>query len=187
MPPSAKVEASNKRPTWRDVKAKLAGLDRAALTDLVSDLYKASPENQSFLHAHFRLGHDPLRPYKETIARWMHPDVFNHQEASVTRARSAIAAYQKAVGATAELAELKTFCCEAGADFICGIYLDDESYQNGLVRTFGDAVAAARSLEPHARAALLRRLGKVRDCCTDYGWVQESMEELLPVRKGDLR
>lgn len=54
--------------SWSDVKAKLADFDRAELLGLVQDLYAASKDNQSFLHARFGLGDDVLKPYKATIA-----------------------------------------------------------------------------------------------------------------------
>src|SRR5581483_4938267 len=65
--------AANKPPrsqvAWSQVKEKLAAFDRPALIALLQDLYAASRENQAFLHSRFGLGEDPLRPYKETIAR----------------------------------------------------------------------------------------------------------------------
>ena len=42
-------------PSWADVKAALSGLDRPGLTALVQDLYAASKDNQTFLHARFNL------------------------------------------------------------------------------------------------------------------------------------
>lgn len=82
--------------SWIDVKAKLADLDRAGLLSLVQDLYTASKDNQAFLHARLHLGDDVLKPYKATIARWLWPDVFKNQDASVAKAKKAIADYKKA-------------------------------------------------------------------------------------------
>ena len=48
------------RPTWYDVKAKLANFDRAGLFGLLQDLYAASKDNQAFLHARFSLSDDVL-------------------------------------------------------------------------------------------------------------------------------
>ena len=47
---------SKSQPGWTDVKAKLANFDRAALLDLIHDLYAAHKDNQTFLHARFGLG-----------------------------------------------------------------------------------------------------------------------------------
>jgi len=40
-------------PSWADVKASLAGFDRGGLPALVQDLYRASKDNQAFLHGSF--------------------------------------------------------------------------------------------------------------------------------------
>lgn len=46
--------------TWKEVKAKLAGFDRAALLAVLQDLYAAAEGNRAFLHARFGLGQDPI-------------------------------------------------------------------------------------------------------------------------------
>lgn len=45
-------------PSWSDVKVKLADFGRTGLIGLVQDLYTASKDNQTFLHARFGLGDD---------------------------------------------------------------------------------------------------------------------------------
>ncbi len=102
-------------PKWSDVKAKLASFDRAGLLGLLQDLYAAHQDNQTFLHARFGLGEDVLEPYKQTIDRWLWPDVFRKQDTSVAKAKQAISNYKKAVGEAAGLAELMVFYCEQAA------------------------------------------------------------------------
>jgi len=92
-----------------DVKAKLASVDRAGLLFLVQDLYGAHQDNRTFLHARFGLGDDVLEPYKQTVDRWLWPDVFRKQDTSVAKAKQTIASYKKAVGEPAGLAELMVF------------------------------------------------------------------------------
>src|ERR1700690_3504238 len=70
---------SKSKATWVDVKAKLAGYDRAALLGVVQDLYAAQKDNQAFLHARLGLSANALEPYKRTIDRWLWPDVFRRQ------------------------------------------------------------------------------------------------------------
>ena len=60
---------SKSHPSWTDVKAKLAGFDRAGLLDLIQSLYSAHKDNQIFLHSRFGLGGDVLEPYKKIIDR----------------------------------------------------------------------------------------------------------------------
>jgi hypothetical protein len=103
------VRQSKSQPTWTDVKAKLAGFDRTRLLALIQDLYAAHKDNRTFLHARFGLGGDALESYKETIDRWLYPDVFRKQDTSVAKAKQAIADYKKAVGQPGGLAELMVF------------------------------------------------------------------------------
>ena len=81
---------SKSQPRWTDVKAKLTSFDRPALLSLIQDLYSAHKDNQTFLHTRFGLGEDMLRPYKETIDRWLWPDAFSRQVPSVLKAKQAI-------------------------------------------------------------------------------------------------
>src|SRR5260370_36994502 len=86
------------RPFWENVKAELARFDRAALLALVQGLYAAAAGNRAFLHARFGLGLDLLQPYKKIMDRWLWPDVFPGEEASVSKAKRAISDYRKASG-----------------------------------------------------------------------------------------
>jgi hypothetical protein len=95
-------------PTWIDVKAKVADFDRAGLLGVLQDLYAGSKDNQAFLHARFGLGVDALEPYKNTINRWLWPDVLKNQSTSVSAAKKAIADYKRATGQPEGLARLTT-------------------------------------------------------------------------------
>src|SRR6201993_3816202 len=127
-------------PTWTDVKAKLASLDRIGLMGLIQDLYAAHKDNQTFLHTRFGLGGDVLKPYKETLDRWLWPDVFRNQDTSVAKAKQAISNFKKAVGDPAGLAELMVFYCECAAEFCDDVGYQDEAYFAALVRMFEQAV-----------------------------------------------
>ena len=91
----AKLQPAS-RPTWTAVKAELTRFDRPGLLALIQDLYAAHKDNQDFLHARFGLGEDVLKPYKETLDRWLWPDVLRNQDTSVVKAKQAIASYKKA-------------------------------------------------------------------------------------------
>ena len=81
-----------------------------------------------------------LRPYKETIDRWLWPDAFSKQVPSVLKAKQAISNYKKAVGDPAGLAELMVFYCEQASGFASDLGYQDESYLNALVRMFEQAL-----------------------------------------------
>jgi len=135
------VRRQSKSPTWTEVKAGLMRFDRTGLLGLVHDLYAAHKDNQTFLHARLGLGADVLEPYKETIDRWLWPDVSRKQDMSVTKAKQALSNYKKAVGEPAGLAELMVFYCEQAAGFCSDVGNED----------------TLRILLPHSRVCFIRR------------------------------
>jgi hypothetical protein len=167
-------------PKWTDVKAKLTSLDRMGLIGLVQDLYAANKDNQTFLHTRFGLGRDVLKPYKETLDRWLWPDPLRNQDVSVAKAKQAISSYQKAVGEPAGLAELMVFFCESAAGFSNDVGYQDEGYFNALVNMFEQAIKIARQLSAGDRDALIVRLDRVRTISHNLGYgVGDDMDSLL--------
>jgi hypothetical protein len=158
------------QPTWTDIKAKLASFDRTQLLRLVQDLYAAHKDNQTFLHARLGVGDDILKPYKETIDRWLWPDVFRKQDTSVAKAKQAISNYKKAVGKPGGVAELMVFYCERAAGFCSDIGNEDETYFAALVRMFEQALTVANTLPSSGRNALFARLERVRGISQRFGY-----------------
>jgi hypothetical protein len=168
------------QPTWTDVKAKLASLDRIGLMGLIQDLYAAHKDNQVFLHTRFGLGEDVLKPYRETLGRWLWPDVLRNQDTSVAKAKQAISSYRKAVGEPAGLAELMVFYCESAAGFSNDIGCQDEGYFDALVNMFEQALKGTCQLSARDRDALIARLDRVRTISHNLGYgVGDDMDDLL--------
>ncbi len=171
---------SKSQPTWAAVKAKLANLDRLALIGLIQDLYAADRTNQVFLHARFGLIGDVLKPYKETLSRWLWPDVLRNQDISVSKAKQAISSYRKAVGEAGGLVELMVYYCETAAGFSCDIGMQDEGFFDALVRMFEQALKATLQLPPSDRNAIVIRLDRVRTVSHNLGYgVGDDMDFLL--------
>src|SRR5258708_1127503 len=162
------------KPSWTDVKAELASFDRLGLLGLIQDLYAAHKDNQTFLHARFGLGADVLKPYKETLDRWLWPDVLRNQDTSVVKAKQAISSYRKAVGESAGLAELMVFYCERAAGFCSDIGYQEDGYFDALVRMLIAQLSASD------RNALIARLDRVRIISHNFGYgVGDAMDSLL--------
>jgi hypothetical protein len=174
-------DASKKvTPTWSDVKTKVADFDRARMLALVQDMYAASKENQSFLHARFGLGPDTLKPYKATIARWLWPDISKGQDTSISKAKKAIADYKKAVGRPEDQAELMTFYCEQAVGFCRDVGFSDESFLVSLTGMFANALKLTTTLAPAQRDSFLERLDKVSRISQDFGYgLGDEMDDLL--------
>lgn len=171
---------SRSKPSWSDIKGRLADFDRQGLIGLVHDLYAASKDNQSFLHARFALGGDVLKPYKATIDRFLWPDVFKNQDTSVRKAKKAISDYKKAIGQPEAMAELMVFYCERAAGFSNDVGLQDEGYFDALVRMFGQALKTIDALPHDCRPALLARLDAVRHISHNFGYgVGDDLDVLL--------
>ena len=182
------VKQTKSQPTWVDVKAKLATFDRAGLLGLVRDLYDAQKDNRTFLHARLGLGDDILKPYKQTIDRWLWPDVLRNQDTSVAKAKQSISHYRKAVGEPAGLAELMVFFCERAAGFCSDLGNEDEDYFDALVRMFEQALTVANELPADSRDALVARLDRVREVSHQFGYgVGDDMDFLLAkyAKRGD--
>jgi hypothetical protein len=171
---------SKSDPTWTDLKAKLAGLDRLGLLGLIQDLYAAQKDNRTFLHARFGLGEDILTPYKQTIDRWLSPDVLKNQYPSVSKAKQAISDYKKAVADPAGLAELMVFYCERAADFCGDFGYQDEGYFDALTRMCEGALSVVNTLPASSRGVLIDRLDQVHTISRDFGYgVGETMDFLM--------
>jgi hypothetical protein len=177
--PVAKLKARS-QPAWTDIKEKLAGFDRRGLIGLIQDLYAAHKENRTFLHARFGVGSDALRPYKETLDRWLWPDVLRNQDTSVVKAKQAISAYRKAVGDPTGLAELMVFYCERAAGFCNDLGNQDEAFFDALVRMFEQALKTIGQLPAPDRDVLIARLDRVRLISHNFGYgVGDDMDSLL--------
>ena len=147
---------------------------------LIQDLYAAHKDNQVFLHTRFGLGEDVLKPYKETLDRWLWPDVLRNQDTSVARAKQAISSYRKAVGEPAGLAELMVFYCESAVGFSNDVGNQDEGYFDALVHMFEQALKATCQLSAGDREALIVRLDRVRTISHNFGYgVGDDMDGML--------
>jgi hypothetical protein len=169
----AVVRRKNASPTWNDVKISLLDFDRAGLRGLLQDLYIASKDNRAFLHARLGLGDDQLQPFKESISRWISPDLMKGQSISVSKAKKAIADYEKAIGRPGGMAELSIFYCEEAFGFLESCSMDDEKYFAALIRMYGRSLEIVSSLPLAERSIYLERLGRLRSRGRNVGWVVE--------------
>ena len=153
---------------------------------LLQDLYAVNKENQTLRHTRFGLGEDVLKPYKETLDRWLWPDVLRNQDISVAKAKHAISSYRKAVGEPGGLAELMVSYCESAAGFSNDLGYQDEGYFKALVNMFEQALKTTRQLSAGERNALIARLERVRTIGHNLGYgVGDDMDSLLADHPGN--
>jgi hypothetical protein len=126
------------------------------------------------------LGEDVLKPYKETLDRWLWPDVLRNQDISVAKAKQAISSYRKAIGEPTGLAELMVSYCENAAGFSNDVGYQDEGYFDTLVHMFEQALKAIQQIPAGDRDALIARLDRVRTISHNFGYgVGDDMDSLL--------
>jgi hypothetical protein len=174
-------KASKSKPTWIDVKQKIAAFDRAGLIHLISDLYAMNPENKAFLHARFQLGESPLDGYKQRIRSAVSPDTSGTRikDPSVSNARRVISEYKKAVGDVIGLQELRLCWCESAVEFAMSCGFEDEGYFEALIRQYRDACQALVEAPESSRQEWLDKLRAIRDQA-DMGYgVQDEMNYWL--------
>jgi len=157
-------------PSWKVVKAAIQSFDRDGLLGLVQDLYAVDKNNRAFLHARLGLGSDQLAPYKAIISRWICPDLMKSETVSISKAKKAIADYQKAIGEPAGLAELSIFYCEEAFSFLESYAFEDERYFLALIRMYDQAVKRVLDLPVAERHGYAKRLGNLRSRARPIGW-----------------
>lgn len=176
---ATKRKTRKSHPIWKDLKPKLADFDRSGLVGLLKDLYGFSKDNQAFLHARFGVGEDTLKPYKETVSRWVYPNI-PEQDDCVSKAKKAISDYKKAIGRPEGTAELTVFYCEQCILSLDSCGLDDENYYYSLETVFEQALKAIGAIEPKKRYQFIGRLERVCHASHGFGWgVAECMGDLL--------
>ena len=172
------VKRVKAKPTWSDVKAKLADFDRAGLLGLIQDLYAASKDNQLFLHTRFGLSGNVLAPYKKEIERSIFPNVYRQETPSVAQGKQAIADYRKAIGDPEGMVELMVFYCELASSFIAEYGEDDRTYINNLSSMFVEALKA--TLPEDLQRGFIARMDDVRVTSHRFGYgVADEMDDLL--------
>jgi len=162
---SERPKRPKNKPTWSDVRSKLADFDRAGLQQLVADLYAFHKDNQSFLHARFELGESPLEAYKQRIQSALAPDISRKRNAiiSVAAAKKAISEYNKAIGDPLGILELRVFWCETAVMFSMEYGYGDIGYLDALALQYSEACAVLSALDEPMLENTIERLTNIRD------------------------
>lgn len=106
--------------------------------------------------------------------------MFKNQDASVAKAKKAIADYKKAVGQLMDLAELMVFFCERAAGFSNDVGFQDEGYFDALTQMFAQALTIIGTLPEDRRPGLLGRLDAVRRLGHNLSYgIGDDMDDLL--------
>lgn len=178
------------KPSWVDVKTKLVDFDHAGLIQLVADLYAAEKANQSFLHARFSIGGDPLEIYKKRIHKALFPNVLGrNSDVKITDAKKAISEYQKAIGLPGGMLELHLYFCEVAMDFSMDYGYASEGFFDAVYLQFKKTAEALGKVSEEQKEDALDRLYDLCHIASNvgYGLEGDMVDFLAEVNPDDER
>ncbi|MDJ0707956.1 MAG: hypothetical protein QNJ46_32185 [Leptolyngbyaceae cyanobacterium MO_188.B28] len=162
--------ASNKKPTWKDVKAILVEKEKSELLGLVADLYSASAENKSFIHSRYSIGGKTLEPYKRIISESLYPDVYKNKPIRLSVGKKAISDYFKSTKDKAGQLELMVHYLEMGNQFTVDFGDIDEQFYSSLESMFEKILTALRNQSADVQEKYFSRLEDVVLSARNIGW-----------------
>ena len=169
------AKGKKKGPTWSDVKASLVNLDKKQLIRLVSDLYRLSNENKTFLNSRFEVNDNPLGPYKKIIEECMYPDIYSNKPVQISKAKKAISSYSKAVRDPIGEAELMTYFVECGNKFTVNFGDIDGPFYDALNRMYRQTIKKVLTLSEERQDEFKDRLKAIMTSSSKIGWGYHDM------------
>ena len=164
------AQASQRQPSWADIKTKLEAFDKSGLVGLVHDLYEASTANRRFLRARLLPSPSAVEKYRRLVAEAVFPDPFSRRRVSLRDGTAAITEYRRSTGDGEGAVDLMLTFIEAGTEQAADLGYGDESYFSALEDKL-DAVATSwPTLPADARAKAATRLAWVQTRAKDIGW-----------------
>src|SRR5438128_3201638 len=168
--PMSSPNASQRQPSWTDVKTRLEALDRRGLVGLVHDLYEANTANRRFLQARLLPSPSAVEKYRRLVAEAVFPDPFSRRRISLRDGTAAITEYRRSTGDVEGAVDLTLTFIEAGTEQAADLGYGDENYFSALESKL-DAVAKSwPTLPADARAKAATRLAGVQKRAKDIGW-----------------
>src|SRR5438093_12363217 len=168
--PISSPSASQRQPSWTDVKTRLEALARRGLVGLVHDLYEANTANRRFLQARLLPSPNAVEKYRKLVTEAVFPDPFSQRRVSLRDGTAAITEYRRSTGDGEDTVDLMLTFIEAGTEQAADLGYGDESYFSALEDKL-DAVATSwPTLPADARAKAATRLAWVQTRAKDIGW-----------------
>ena len=159
-----------KEPCWGDIETSIEQFKKKQLVDLISDLYRLSPENKDFFHTRFSTGEDPLLRYKKIIQDAIHPYLEDNEPLEIEKANDAINRYSKAVDNPIGEAELRIFYVECGNNFTLSYGDIDEDFYDALLDMYEYAIETVLETPPDKQKDFQERLKAIMESASHIGW-----------------
>ena len=162
--------ASNKKPTWKDVKSILLKKEKSELLKLIRDLYSYRDDNKAFMHSRYSIGRQTLEPYRNIISESLYPDVYTNKPIRLSRGKKAISDYFKATKDKAGQLELMVHYLETGNKFTVDFGDIDEQFYSSLESMFERILSALKEQPTEVQEKYYSRLEDVVISARNMGW-----------------
>jgi hypothetical protein len=169
MPRARKTDAP-KRPTWSDVKANLAMMDRIGLMALIRDLYDLDALNRRALQARFSPNSTTVDQYRRLVRAAVFPDPLSQRPVRLRDATATIRQYARATGDVAGTIDLMLEFVEAGTEQAADLGYGDDAYFTSLERNVNEILRLLNELPNGDRRGLTDRIARLGAYRNAIGW-----------------
>jgi hypothetical protein len=169
MPRVRKTRAI-KRPTWSDVKANLAMMDRIGLVALIRDLYNLDALNRRALQARFSPSSTIVDQYRRLVRAAVFPDPLSQRPVRLRDATATIRQYTRATGDVAGTIDLMLEFVEAGTEQAADLGYGDDAYFTALEHKVNEVVRLLNDVPTNERRPLTERVCRLGAYQGAIGW-----------------
>ena len=169
MPCERKTRAIE-RPTWSDVKANLAMMDRIGLVALIRDLYDLDALNRRALQARFSPSSTMVDQYRRLVRAAVFPDPLSQRPVRLRDATATIRQYTWATGDVAGTIDLMLEFVEAGTEQAADLGYGDDAYFTALEHKVKEILRLLNELPNGDRRRLTDRIVRLGAYQDAIGW-----------------
>jgi hypothetical protein len=159
-----------KRPTWSDVKAHLAMMDRIGLMALIRDLYDLDVLNRRALHARFTPNSATVDQYRRLVRAAVFPDPLSQRPIRLRDATATIREYARATGDVVGTIHLMLEFVEAGTEQAADLGYGDDVYFTALEHKVNEVVRLLNEVPNNERRPLTERICRLGRYQGAIGW-----------------
>ena len=159
-----------KRPTWSDVNANLAMMDRSGLVALIRDLYDLDALNRRALHARFSPNSTTVDQYRRLVRAAVFPDPLSQRPVRLRDATATIRQYARATGDVPGTIDLMLEFVEAGTEQAAHLGYGDDAYFTALEHKVNEILRLMNEVPDSERRPLTERISRLGAYQGAIGW-----------------
>lgn len=159
-------------PSWSQIKAQLAVLDKSALLELIKALYQLNADNKVFLTSRLTFSQPEAlaEPYKRAIQREFNSEG-GFPRLNLQSARKALNSFKKASSDPGAIIDMLLYYVEQGVSCTCQYGDIDESFYSSLESAFSEAVKLVYKVNSSEMTETFRpRFERIVASTSGIGW-----------------